>query len=210
MSMRMSNNSNDDERLAPVAYLPWAGSENDADAAADAVAHFAALSREDAPSDPARDALAAENILTRRLRSRSLSVSEARSVLAEADLDLDATEELIERFTRIGYLDDVRLAEQIVHTHHERKGLGRSAVEAEMRRRKLDQHAVATVLDELSVDESGPATELADARLRRMSSLDDETAERRLISFLLRKGYASSVSREAVKAAFIANGRRTR
>src|SRR4051794_26834925 len=108
MSMRTSNNSNDDERLAPVAYLPWAGSENDADA--DAVAHFAALSRDDAPSDPARDALAAENILTRRLRSRSLSVSEARSVLAEADLDLGASEELIERFTRIGYLDDVRLA----------------------------------------------------------------------------------------------------
>ena len=161
-------------------------------------------------ADPERDLLEAENVLTRRLRGRSLSVAEARAVLVELELDEGAAEDLIERFERVGYLDDTRLAEQIVHTHHERKGLGRSAVEAEMRRRKLDQHAMSAVLDELSVDESGPAAELASGRLSRMSSLDDETAERRLLSFLMRKGYSSSVSREAVKTAFAAIGRRAR
>lgn len=205
-SSTSNSTGSEDGRLAPVSYLPWAGSETDTDAAVDEI-----LPQRRVPGDdPERDLLEAENVLTRRLRGRSLSVSEARGVLVELELDGGAAEDLLERFERVGYLDDTRLAEQIVHTHHERKGLGRSAVEAEMRRRKLDQHAMSAVLDELSVDESGPAAELASGRLSRMSSLDDETAERRLLSFLMRKGYSSSVSREAVKTAFSAIGRRAR
>ncbi len=183
------------ESLAPVSYLPWAAPE--------AVG-------ETTPADVETTLLAAENVLTRRLRARSLSHAEAEGVLSEVGVYGEEADELLERYERLGYLDEQRLAEQIVHTHHERKGLGRSAVEAEMRRRQIDPCVIYEVLDTLDVDEVGPATALADQRARRMGDLDDATAERRLLGFLMRKGYSSSVSREAVKAALQAAGRSVR
>jgi regulatory protein len=177
--MRSPERSN--ERLAPVSYLPWAAP--------------------DAAEPSASTALEAENRLTRALRTRSLSAREAEDLLNESELEADAAQEILDRFIEYGYIDDAKLAEQIVHTHHERKGLGRSAVAAEMRRRRIGDDVIAEALEELDVDESGPAAVLAEQRVGRMGSLDDETAQRRLLGFLMRKGYSSSVARAAVKQA---------
>ncbi|MEJ3403420.1 regulatory protein RecX [Rathayibacter sp. YIM 133350] len=223
------------ERLAPVSYLPWAAPSGvraprtrqsfgggkppwGARAGRDSAADDAVLDGEgdeasvgeSAPADPQARALEAENRLTRALRARSLSAAEAIDVLYESDIDPADAQEIHDRFLSYGYLDDHRLAEQIVHTHHERKGLGRSAVETEMRRRRIAEATIAAVIDELEVDDEGSAQSLAADRIRRLSSLDDETAERRLIGFLMRKGYSMSVARAAVRTAFAEAGRSRR
>ena len=60
-------------------------------------------------SDGLRDR--AEKTLLKKLRTRSLSVVEARAVVAEHGLDSDATEELLQAFLDRGYLDDVALTD---------------------------------------------------------------------------------------------------
>ncbi|GAA3890450.1 hypothetical protein GCM10022381_35440 [Leifsonia kafniensis] len=151
--------------------------------------------------DPAEERERAEHLLMRRLRSRSLSVKEASAVLAATDIDAGEVEEIIERFRELHYIDEDRLADQIVHSHHERKGLGRSGVETEMRRRGLDPILILTKLEELPDDEAERAGELAIKRIRQLDRLDDQTIDRRLTGFLLRKGYSSAAVRAAVKAA---------
>lgn len=172
--------------LAPVTYLPGASPAEQADDAADEAADE-------------RDR--AEKLLLQRLRGRSLSAVEAEKLLRSTDIDEEAVHEILERFVELHYLDEEKLADQIMHSHHERKGLGRSGVAAEMRQRGLDADLIAEKLDEMPDDEAERATELALKRVQQLDRFDDATIDRRLTGFLMRKGYASSVVRDAVKAA---------
>ncbi|MGY4860162.1 regulatory protein RecX [Cryobacterium sp. AP23] len=174
------------DALAPVTYLPGASPAEQADDAADEAADE-------------RDR--AEKMLLQRLRGRSLSAVEAEKLLRSTDIDEEAVHEILERFAELHYLDEEKLADQIMHSHHERKGLGRSGVAAEMRQRGLDAELIAEKLEEMPDDEAERATELALKRVGQLDRFDDATIDRRLTGFLMRKGYASSVVRGAVKAA---------
>ncbi|MDH6236617.1 regulatory protein RecX [Cryobacterium sp. CG_9.6] len=193
---------------------PWAA-PNQRDAAsddfeADSVADSAEPTAEEAQASE-QAALAemlehAEAMLLHRLRARSLSLVEAFSALKETDLNDGEAHDLIARFVELGYLDDVKLADQIIHTHHERKGQGRAGVETEMRRRKLDPSVMLDKLEELPDDEQERANEEAIKRIQQLSRFDNQTIDRRLTAFLQRKGYNFGVVREAVKAAMDSRG----
>lgn len=161
----------------------------------------------DADAEIAAERDRAERLLLQRLRGRSLSAAEARAVLRETDVGDDEVEEIVERFTELHYIDEARLAEQIIHSHHERKGLGRTGVEAEMRRRKIVPDVILEKLEEIPDDEEERATELALKRVAQLERFDEQTIDRRLTGFLMRKGYSSSVVRVAVKAALASRGR---
>jgi len=161
----------------------------------------------DADAESAAERDRAERLLLQRLRGRSLSAAEARAVLRETDVGDDEVDEIVERFTELHYIDEARLAEQIIHSHHERKGLGRTGVEAEMRRRKIVPDVILEKLEEIPDDEEERATELALKRVAQLERFDEQTIDRRLTGFLMRKGYSSSAVRVAVKAALASRGR---
>ena len=69
-----------------------------------------------------------DRLVVSRLRRSALSTAEVRSVLAEHGLDEVEIEEWIERYERLGYLDDARLAEQLVHANGARRGRGSGAI----------------------------------------------------------------------------------
>lgn len=150
---------------------------------------------------PERQRRRADNVLANRLRGRGLSLAEAREVLVGAEIDPDIAEETLARYVSLQYIDEAALAEQILHTHLDRKGLGRRSVEMEMRRRKLDPLVIEEAMAEQPDEELARATEVAMKRVGQLSSYDDETAERRLTSFLMRRGYGGGVVRDAAKAA---------
>ncbi|MBC7442546.1 MAG: RecX family transcriptional regulator [Ramlibacter sp.] len=196
--------ADDDDALAPVSYL-----RGQAPSAEEAGDHADDTDDEEAAApvfDPAAGRAHAEQVLVQRLRGRSLSVSEARTVLSSTDVDGGDAEEIIERFIELQYIDEGRLADQILHSHHERKGLGRSAVQAEMRRRGLDHDLILAKLEEMPDDETERAIEVAVKRVGQLGRLDDQTIDRRLNAFLMRKGYPSSIVRVAVKAALESRG----
>lgn len=161
-------------------------------------------------ADFAADALdereRAEKVLLHRLRGRSLSTVEALLVLGTTGVDSGEASEIIEKFIEMNYLDEARLADQIIHSHNVRKGLGRTGVEAEMRRRKLDPGVMLDKLEELPDDEAERAIDLATKRIAQMERFDDQTIDRRLTGFLMRKGYSSTLVRLAVKAAMDSRG----
>ena len=216
-----------DAGLAPVTYLPGAApgmkrrsplqsaaGEPDAaeiDAETDAAEVDADAEVEvDAETDADADALdqreRAEKVLLHRLRGRSLSTVEALLVLNGTGVDSGEASEIIEKFIQLQYIDEVKLADQIIHSHNVRKGLGRTGVEAEMRRRKLDPSVMMDKLEELPDDEAERAIDLATKRMGQMERFDDQTIDRRLTGFLMRKGYSSAAVRLAVKAAMDSRG----
>ena len=147
------------------------------------------------------------NVSMNALARRGMSIAEMRDYLIGREFEGDEVELELERLMGVALLDDEHLAATLVRTLRERKGLGRSALTAELRRRKLEPAAVESALDDLETgDELERATDIALRRAPQLRSLDQATAKRRLGAFLMRKGYSGSVVSAAVAAALTPSG----
>ena len=140
-----------------------------------------------------------------------MSVAEMTRLLEAREIDPDDVHAEIERLEGVGLLDDQALADTLVRTLQDRKGLGRSAVSAELRRRKIDQSAIDEALESIDTDdELTRAIEVATKRAGQLSSYDPETAKRRLGAYLMRRGYNGSILTQAMNAALTSGGPRFR
>ncbi|MFJ4252833.1 regulatory protein RecX [Microbacterium sp. NPDC090003] len=137
----------------------------------------------------------------RKLRTRSLSVSEARQVLRGHGLDAQQVDDVIDDFLRRRYLDDQELAQMLVAAGVDRKGQGRVAISRSLAQRGIPRDVIAAALDELPDDDAERALEFARTKARSLSRLDHETALRRLLGQLARRGYGGSVATNAAKTA---------
>ncbi len=136
------------------------------------------------------------------LARRGLSVKELSDKLTATGYPEDEVLSEIDRLNDLHYLDDRRLAEEIVRIESERKGKGRSAVMNELRRRGIATDDYLEALDVLERDsERERATEIAKKRIRQLSGYDDATVRRRLHSFLSRRGFGGDTVGAAVDAA---------
>lgn len=152
----------------------------------------------------------AENVSIAALTRRGMSRWELEKTLVSRELDPEVIVAELDRLESVGLVDDGALAETIVRTQHDRKGLGRSALTAELRRRHIDQEHIDAALEQVGDDdEQSRATELAVKRAGQLSSYDFETSKRRLTAFLMRKGYGSSIVRAAVDEALGGRSRST-
>ncbi|MDQ1083515.1 MULTISPECIES: regulatory protein RecX [Microbacterium] len=158
-----------------------------------------------APGDEATWAEAreqAEAVLLRKLRSRSLSLSEARGVLRGIEgVDDVIVEEIIDRFVDLGYLDDATVAEQLAMSAVEKKGEGRRAVAETLRKRGIPRDIADAALAALPDDDADRALDFARSKVRGVVGADFDTALRRLAGQLGRRGYPSSVALTAARTA---------
>jgi regulatory protein len=151
----------------------------------------------------------AHNVSMYALTRKGLSSAEMTDLLRSRDLEAGDVAYEVTRLEEVGLLNDRELADTLVMQLRERKGLGRSAIAAELRRRKLDPSAIEEALDEAyesGDDELTRARAIALKRAPQLRSLDAETARRRLGAFLMRKGYSGSVVASAVASALSSQG----
>lgn len=155
----------------------------------------------DEGDEGAADIEGATQALVKRLRTRQLSVREARTMLGERGIDGSAVENVVADFEARGYLDDSRLAEQLVYAATSRKGQGRRAIAQTLSGRGIPREVVDAALDDLPDDEAERALEFARQKARSMGSLDREAAVRRLHGQLARRGFGGSMAMTAAKQA---------
>lgn len=143
----------------------------------------------------------AEEALVRKLRAKALSVAEARTVLRENGLDRDGVEDVIDDFSARGYIDDRTLATLLVTSGVERKGQGRVALARSLSQRGIPREIIDDALAELPDDDAERALEYARSKAPGMSRLEPDTALRRLLGQLARRGYGGSVAMNAARTA---------
>ncbi|MFC5501375.1 regulatory protein RecX [Lysinimonas soli] len=144
----------------------------------------------------------AERVSMHALTRRGMSKREVERSLRARELDDETVASELDRLEGVGLIDDMALAQNLVGILQERKGLGRSAVAAELTRRLLAPAAIEYALDLIETsDELGRAKEIAVKRAGQLRSYDRETALRRLSAFLARRGYSGSTIRSAVEHA---------
>jgi regulatory protein len=121
-------------------------------------------------------------------------------LLAEREIPEDVAEEVLDRFTEVGLIDDAAFANAWVESRHRGRGLGKRALAQELRRRGVDDDLARDALDELDPEqEEETARTLVRRKLRSMRSLDRDVAMRRLLGMLARKGYPGGLAMSIIK-----------
>lgn len=137
----------------------------------------------------------------RLLSVRSRSRFELRSRLLRAGYELDEVEATLVDLEVVGLVDDEAFARELAE-HQRRKGLGRRAGLAALRGKGVDRDVAERTVDEVQPeDDADIAFTLASARLERLRSLSPDVVHRRLLSYLIRRGYEPVIARSAVRRA---------
>ncbi|MGC5168228.1 regulatory protein RecX [Luteimicrobium sp. DT211] len=113
----------------------------------------------------------------------------------------DVIEELVERFTDVGLLDDAELAGMIARSQLAGRSLSRRGIAAELRRRGIDDDDAQAALDTIDDDaEDAALRDLVRKRLARTAGLERDVRVRRVMGVLARKGYAPGPALAAISA----------
>ncbi|MBQ4082228.1 MAG: regulatory protein RecX [Clostridia bacterium] len=126
----------------------------------------------------------------RELRQKLLRLFPAEAVTAAID-----------RCGELGLLDDLRFAHALASDCIHLKGFGTARVRQELAKKGIDRDTVQTVLEELQPD---PADQLDEILARRFSPLpEDDKGKRRMMNYLLSRGYHYHDIKDALQRAGI-------
>ncbi|HXA19659.1 MAG TPA: regulatory protein RecX [Thermoanaerobaculia bacterium] len=149
------------------------------------------------PDDLERCNVAAMRILNHRFNSEG----ELRRKLEMKEFARDVIETTIERLRRERWLDDGRFATAYVRTRV-RKGIGLLRIKRELVAAGVESDTIAHALDESVPDHDERAAALVSARKRLAVLLrrdDDASIREKLVAYLFRQGYDSSVAVDVVR-----------
>jgi regulatory protein len=154
----------------------------------------------------------ARTILLDQLAGRARSRKELGDKLAAKGVPTELATRLLDRFEEVGLVDDEAFARSWVSQRQSAsgggKGLARRALAQELRRKGVDDECARTALDEVDpADEEAAARQLVRRKLRSLARVDDQTATRRLVGMLARKGYPSGLAFSVVRDELAAAGR---
>jgi len=134
------------------------------------------------------------------LSHRSRSRAELSRRLARAGYPEEEVTTALDDLEVVGLVDDEKFALEVATHEIQGRGSGRRMALSALRKAGVKAEVAERVVDELGpADEEARAEELARSRIGRLSGLDEATAQRRLLSFLLRRGYDGHVARAATR-----------
>lgn len=145
----------------------------------------------------------AEADAVRLLARRARSSGELRRELAALGHSATDVEEVVLHCEGSLYLDDLGLARVLTEGLRERKRASRGQIRLKLRDRLLPDGVIEQALSELNDDEEDELLrKAASDRAGKLKGLERQTAERRLLGFLARRGWggerAVRVAREAL------------
>ncbi len=133
------------------------------------------------------------------VRPRSRRELEIRLLRAGFETEEVAVE--LERLEAVGLIDDAAFARSVVQHEVVVRRAGRRAVVASLGAKGVDRGIIDEALGELPPGEEARALELARSRAARMATSPPDKAFRRLVGFLVRRGYRGATARWAAGVA---------
>ncbi|MBE8520167.1 regulatory protein RecX [Amycolatopsis sp. H6(2020)] len=134
------------------------------------------------------------------LAARPRTQEELRQALQRKGFDEETSETLLGKLDRAGLVNDEEFAQLWVKSRHANQGLSRTALVAELRRKGVDGEVAAQAAGEVDREsEEQMARELVRKRLGSLGNVDEQTALRRLLGFLARKGYPQGLAYTVIR-----------
>lgn len=138
-------------------------------------------------------------IALRQLGFSARSSHELRQAMLTRGVPASAADEVIQRLTRVGLIDDVEYAHMLVRTRQAERGLARRALMVELDRKGIDSHTAQQALEQVDDDdEAHAARQIVVKRVGSMRQVEPRKRRQRLYAALARRGYSSSVARSVI------------
>lgn len=134
------------------------------------------------------------------LAARPRSAAELASALRRKGIEEPVVDRVVEWCGRLGYVDDDRFAEEYIRGRLARNPQGRRRLEQELLARGIPRDTVKRHLDRLAPQEEEDERCLAAARAGavRYRDLAPEVRKRRLLGYLMRRGFTPETALRAV------------
>lgn len=136
----------------------------------------------------------ARRIALDQLAARQRSSKELRDALAKRNVPEDVAEEILQRFTAVGLLDDAAFAQALTQSRCRNGMRGKARIRQELREKGVDRETAEEAVAQLAPeDEYEAALALARRRAVAMARLEPHVMRRRLAGQLARRGFSGSV-----------------
>lgn len=168
---------------------------------ADAVEPSAPAAKAQKPVPASHDEWVEEGreIALRQLNFSARSSAQLREAMLAREVPPAAAQEVIDRLTRVGLVNDAEYAAMLVRTRQSERGLARRGLSVELAKKGIDPDIAAAALEQVDErDEAEAARALVRKRVSSMRALDPTKRRNRLYGTLARKGYTSSAARAAI------------
>jgi regulatory protein len=144
----------------------------------------------------------ARAIVLRQLSLAPRSRAQLERKLRQRGCDDDVAEQVLDRMTEVGLVDDEAYAELLVRSKQSTKGLARRALAHELHKQGIDTEVADEALAQVGQeDEREKAEQLVAKKLRTMHGLAADVQARRLAGMLARKGYSGEVAWPVIRDA---------
>lgn len=118
------------------------------------------------------------------------SVGEVRRKLKRKGYDAQVIEQTITWALSSDLLDDAKFAQLWVHDRLDRRSLGVQRLKMELRSKGVSENDIDNALATVETDEQEMIRQLIEQRLPFYRGLDDEKRQRRMVSFLVNRGFS--------------------
>ncbi len=141
---------------------------------------------------------AALKFLSYRMRSEK----EVRDKLKKKEFARDIIDEVIGDLKRVNLLDDYEFTSAWIRDRISNKPRGRTLLKQELWKKGIKEEIIEKVLKDYFEDEDEElnlAKKLLEKRKKRYENLNKNVAKRRMMSFLLRRGFSYEIVKEVLK-----------
>ncbi|MCL2090659.1 MAG: recombination regulator RecX [Micrococcales bacterium] len=158
----------------------------------------------DTAADPEQ---VARTVALRLLSTAPRSRAQLAQAIGRKGVPDDVTTTVLDRFAEVGLVDDDGYAQALVRTRHADRGQTGQALQAELRRRGLDDDTATAALAQITPEnEEQTARRLVARKLAATAGLDPQVRVRRTLAALGRKGYPSGLVGRLVREQLAAEG----
>lgn len=142
----------------------------------------------------------AKDFLLRKLNARPRTRSELAKELREKAFADEVAKDALDRLEEVGLINDDEFAKSWVTTRHRSRGIAGGVLRQELRQKGVSDEVAQGAIEEITEEEEfASALKLAQKKYRSLAREDRETQIRRLVGFLARKGYSSSLCYKVAK-----------
>jgi regulatory protein len=149
------------------------------------------------PNEPSNEKLEqrAKNVLLFQL-SRSMKTRyQLANILKKREIPDEIAEAVLDRFTEAQLIDDAAFARAFVNSRLAISGKSKSVIARELKLKGVSAEDAAVALGIIDPElENQTAYSVAKKRYQQLSSLAPEVRKRRLMGFLMRRGFSSGLT----------------
>ncbi len=149
------------------------------------------------PNEPTDEKLEqrAKNVLLFQLSRSMKTRHQLATILKKREIPEDIANSVLDRFTEAQLIDDAAFARAFVSSRIAVSGKSKSVIARELKQKGVSAQDAEQALSSIDAElEDQTAYSVAKKRYQQLSTLEPEVRRRRLMGFLMRRGFSSQLT----------------